>query len=251
MSFKHIFDKASKVAESSDYKDTFSDFHNHPELYHFIVAPQSQQTSDTEALAMAAEINKPITDLLLSKGPSLIGSGSTTLDGVESRHILTLVYLLDNLGDYWGNVVEIGGGYGNYLRLIQDIVKYDSWSTIDLDYILDLQEWFYSSLSIDTSNVSKVKSTDIEAQENLRPDIVIAVHSLSELSLEDFQSYFDRVISKSTLMYYVTHRSIPSPGLLKRKLDIIQTAFEVRGYKYYEDETSVMMLLENKQFAHY
>lgn len=245
MSYKHVFDKAIQIADTSDYKSTFETFHDHPELYHFIIAPNNQFGTDDGAILDANRINPDLTNQLITKGPSLLGNGSVEIDGVESRHILTLVFLHKILGPEWGNVVEIGGGYGNYLRLVQEIVNYTSWSIVDLYYILDLQRWVFSTLEIDTSNVTSIESKDIISQAQLKPDLVIGIHSLSELSIEDFQAYYDTIISKAKYLFYVSARGSPSVELLQQKKKIIETDFILKYYLIYENETSVMMLFYN------
>lgn len=242
MSYKHIFDEAIKVASETEFRNTFETFHDHPELFHFIIAPPSQLGTDTEAIEQATEINSTFTAKLIDKGPSLIGNGSTEIDGVESRHILTLTYLLNQIGTEWGNVVEIGGGYGNYLRLVQDIVSYKSWSIVDLDYILDLQQWVFRNLGIDTSNVHSIKSTE---QLSINPDLVIGVHSLSEFAAADFLNYYRTIIVKSKYFFYVTQQEYPSIALLRFKAQEIAKNFKLLDYAFYENGTSVMLMFEN------
>lgn len=137
--YKPVFEEARKRA-SDNYEQYFWNFHNHPELFHFAIAPANQLSPDDQALEFANALNPKIYQKLYDKGPSKVGGGAQVLDGVESRHILILTNLIDLLGTDWGHVVEIGGGYGNFLRLISDIVKFKSWAIMDMPYMLELQD---------------------------------------------------------------------------------------------------------------
>lgn len=240
--YKPIFDAALEESTKIDYISTFPYFHD-SSLFHFIVAPRSQYEPEIQTLELAKEIDNDIYSTLLAKGPSRLGNGSKTIDGVESRHILLMTFLIANLGSYLGNVVEIGGGYGNCLRLIADLESYDKWTIIDMDYILRLQKWFLTGSGVNLSQVDFIDSED--TLEELEPNLVIGTHSLSEFSLGDFTRYFE-LIKRSKWLFYVTHISSPNPELLNAKLDMIRTEFNLYKFMGYEDGNSVMFLLKNK-----
>jgi hypothetical protein len=160
-----------------------------------------------------------------------------------------LTYLIHNLIGSWGNVVEIGGGYGNFLRLADGLATFDRWDIIDLFYIGDLQEWFLNRSHILTTSTYFIPSDDIEDQNNLNPTLVLGIHSLSEFSMEDFTGYFERIISKAPWFFYVTQVSNPSQELLREKIDMVLLQFSLVDYFAYEGGASVAFLLKNKSIA--
>lgn len=246
LGYKPIFDIAHEESKKVDYSQYFETFHDHPELFHFIMAPKSQYATDDGQLQLAQATHPDFYTQLYDKGPSLLGNGSTVIDGVESRHILLMTWLIATLGPNWGKVVEIGGGYGNCLRLVDKIVSFDKWAIVDLDYISDLQKWFLTKNSIDLENVQFVHSDDREQQKILEPNLVLGIHSLSEMSISDFIAYYLRIIRNSKWLFYVSQVTAPSPELLQMKLSMINKYFYLSSGKEYEGGSSVMYLFRNK-----
>lgn len=242
--YKPVFDEALRQSKEIDYASTFSDFHNNVDLFHFIMAPHHMWASDEGALREAKALNPEIYQTLYDKGPSTVGNGSEMLDHVESRHILLMTNLIGLIGTDWGSVVEVGGGYGNQLRLVSDIVTYNHWAYVDMGYILDLQKWFLLETGVDIERVHFLNSENETYFVNI--DLVIGTHSLSEFSLFDFQMYYDNLISNVKWFYYASHRTKPDATLLQRKLDIIQRDFTIYDERDYEGGSSVMYLFRNK-----
>lgn len=153
LGYKPIFDKAIEISEKVNYQEAIPNFRNHPELFHFIMAAPYMYDPDILSLNQARDIDISIYGSLMSKGPSKAGAIHNSIDTVESRHILMMTFLIKSIGTDWGEVLEIGGGYGNCLRLISGLVKYTKWSILDLSYILDLQKWFLQEENVDLSRV--------------------------------------------------------------------------------------------------
>lgn len=241
--YKPVFDKAEQEAAKINYSTTFSTFREHPELYHFIMAGQHQKYQpDDDALQQAYDINRDIALAMIDKGPTILGSGPSVIDGVESRQILLMTWLLHNLGTDLGDVVEYGGGYGNCLRLIEGIATYKSWTIVDLQHILDLQMWFLENSNINTDKVNFIGNNTIL---DLYPELVIGTHSLSEFSMQDFTRYFES-IKHSKWLFYASHVTAPDRDLLQSKLRIIDTEFRRAYTRMYESDNSQMSLFENR-----
>ena len=47
------------------------------------------------------------------------------------------------------NIVEIGGGYGNWLH-INTIHNFDKWTILDLPHILKLQKWYLENQNVES-----------------------------------------------------------------------------------------------------
>jgi hypothetical protein len=78
-------------------------------------------------------------------------------------------------------IVEIGGGYGNwvYLNRAKD---FDTWVTIDLPHVSELQKWYLSETGVNMDRWKAVWAYDYAEVESLNVGLVIGAHSLSELS---------------------------------------------------------------------
>jgi hypothetical protein len=254
-SYTLLFKEAQELAWGMDFLDlykTFEDFHSHPELYHFIIAPEGQLGNDHRALNQAKEIDPEIYQALYDKGPSLLGNGSPEIDGVESRHILILTYLISKLGKSWGNVVEVGGGYGNYVRLVDGLASYETWSIVDLDYISDLQDWFIANSNINTTDITCYSFEDMERDLREYPevepwsyDLLLGVHSLSEFDIETFNLYLP-MINKARWFCYVSQTHNPSKELLDQKQALIRQQFILKDKIEYEGGASIIHLFLNK-----
>ena len=50
------------------------------------------------------------------------------------------------------NILEIGGGFGNWSYINENIMKYNKWTIIDLDFVIKLQKFFLEKKLIDINN---------------------------------------------------------------------------------------------------
>lgn len=233
--YRHVFDEAQSIAKTLSYvelKKAVEDWRNHPELFHFIMASDTMREQDSGALKIASEINPIFTKALISKGSYRF----PTLDAVESRHILLLSFLQRTIGNEWGSVVEIGGGYGNFLRLVHDKIIYTRWFIVDIRHISFLQNYVL--------NEEGVQEFELDREvPDRKIDLVIATHSLSEFDEETFDNYLEK-ISKSTYLFYAAHRYSPEP--LEVKGVKIDKYFDPIARLSYEANNSVMVLLKNR-----
>lgn len=237
-SYREVFDTGEQVAANlgDRYKSVLPEWRQHPELFHFIMANDNLLASDYNALALSTGVSSEFTEMLLYRGAS---GSRETIDGVECRHILMMTYLQSQLGRNWGNVVEIGGGYGNCVRLVTGLIQYYNWTIVDLPYILELQKWFLKSEKISTNRIHFHKAAPESA------DLVIGSHSLSEFDEETFDSYFE-FVSKAKWFFYVSHNSSPSIDLLEYKIQQINKKFVLASSMIYEWGASTMRLYKNR-----
>ena len=54
-------------------------------------------------------------------------------------------------------------------------------------------------------------------------DLVIATHSVSELSWDYFYAYFNNVIKYSNYFYFGFNKNCPSPDLINKKIEHVET----------------------------
>lgn len=234
---------SEELACKMDMESVYPQFHDHTDLFHFAIAPLNQQGPDTLSLTMAEDINSPVFRRLLAVGPSRVGGGSDYLDGVESRHVLLATALINTHGTDWGHVVEFGGGYGNFARLVLSYgVSVQSWTVVDMPYMLGLHQWFMSQFNLGIS-CRYVSAADFTKE---KADLVIATHSLSELTLSDFTRYYEGAIAEAPYLYYAAQLSQPNPDLIVAKAAIIDKDFDAKITLLYENEQCAMTLFKHR-----
>ena len=208
--FDSIFVEGENNYKKHGHKfSNFRDKTNNPMLYNFCI---NGGTIDNESLNHARNINKELFEKFMNQkkkgltGYKGIEDKYEEFDDLDSKHILILTILFNTNIDF-KNIVEIGGGYGNCIRLSENIIKYDKWQIVDLQYVLDLQTYF---LKNEIGDISKIEFTDgpnnnYEFKKN-DIDVVIAIHSLSELSWENFINYMDYIIRDRSLESLIRHK---------------------------------------------
>lgn len=223
--FGPVFKNCEKNFGSfSDNKlyNLFSSFRLHKECFAFI--ENGDTPPDQESIQIANSINPSLYTHFLSKieDRPLIGySGSSiqyaNYNNLDSRHIMMLVILWHYLPIDVFNILEIGGGYANFLYLNRD-KKINQWTIIDLPFIGKLQQWCLHQLQIDSSKYKLISAYDYSEAKNEKYDLVIGTHSLSELPLDIFNDYFDSIIKNVPYFFYCYHLfTLKSLTDIKRK----------------------------------
>ena len=230
--YSRVFDTAIKEYNKViDKESLYTSFRKQYNIYGFI--DNGDYPPDMEADKIAREIN---IKMYFEYKASLryrkeCGYGNSKpiygdYNNLDSRHIMMFVIIFSNIKEDIKSDVEIGGGFGNWLTLNQHI---PNWSIIDLPHVLGLQKWWLTQQDIDSSRYTFISAFDYDnwAKQHLSHDLVIGSHSLSEVSLDIFESYFHKVISKSKYFFYAYHNTRPTPQLIAAKLSIIQTRFNL------------------------
>jgi len=221
--FTPIFEECRKKV-GKDY----SSFRSDPAFYFLAPFKDQVKQPDPEALKIADMQDAPLAHKYLSIPKPNLGYSDLKfcpLDVVDCRHIMMSTIIFKHLKDIKA-VAEIGGGFGNWARLNLQVQDIDSWTIIDLDFVLDLQLWFLQN-SLPDNLYSKVSFIDAESQIQLEPvDLVIGAHSLSEISLDLFMDYM-RIIKDAKYLFYARHKSMPSVELSNKKMDILLSMFDV------------------------
>jgi hypothetical protein len=183
---------------------------------------------DESALAAAEQIDGELCRKFLDKGFSRSGGELDTAGIVESRHVMMSTFIFSELGLNFESIVEIGGGYGNFVRLAENIVNYKRWTVIDVPFVTKLQQWFLSREIQDLGAVNLISTEELEGwlKGFEKADLVIGAHSLSELAWDDFEYYYEKIIRKSSYLFYATHVNRPSRQLVNLKLAKISRDFK-------------------------
>jgi hypothetical protein len=230
--YSEVFNHAITKFKVIDKKENlFRSFRKNHAIYGFI--DNGDTCPDMEADSIARKINLKLYSeykdslrfrKLIGYGDSIPMYGDYT--NLDSRHIMMFVILFTHIKEPIQNVVEIGGGFGNWLTLNQHI---SNWTIIDLPHVGELQKWCLDQQEIDSSNYTLISAFDYDtwASKNTLHDLVIGSHSLSEFSLEIFVNYFEKVVCKAKYFFYAYHNTRPTPQLINEKLKIISTQFDI------------------------
>ena len=232
--YKHVFDRSIAVFQdvSQSMLPRFQAFRSEKDLYGFI--DNGDAPPDREADSIAKHTNlrlyesyRTVLSTRVKLGYANSSSTYSEYTNLDSRHIMMSVLLFSHLQEPVSSIVEIGGGFGNWLTLNRN-QSFKKWTLIDLPPLCLLQNWFLEQQSIPKTlyeTVSAFEYTDWASKQSSF-DLVIGSHSVSELSFDIFYQYFMNVISKSKYFFYCYHNTRPTPELIQTKLQIIQTKFK-------------------------
>lgn len=245
--FRRVFDRCAAVAASKENLEAlFPTFREEMDVFHFLTAVGSQKTGpDKQALGIAMRIDPLLCYDYMSQPKSHLGYASLDdferWDVVDSRHIMMCTQIFNHLGsDGAKRIVEIGGGFGNWVRLNAGIIAFEKWSIVDLPFVSRLQRWYLSNVLGERIGLVEFVDTDQYAAWSTAEtdiDLAIGAHSLSELDWTTFETYYRRTLIHAKYLFYATHLVIPTPDLVEKKLDFIAEDFHPVAETYSEGGT--------------
>lgn len=236
--YSKVFEKSTnefkKITEEK-YINLFSSFRSQHAIYGFI--DNGDNPPDQEAIQIAKKINEPLYNIycnhLLSR--KIVGYDNSSKNfadysNVDSRHIMMSILLFNEIKTPIQSIIEIGGGFGNWLFLNNKIQKFKKWFIVDLPHLGLLQSWYLDQQKVPRDIYEIIESTkfDLDDYPNNAYDIVIGTHSLSEFSLEIFYNYFQKIVIFGKYFFYSYHNTMPSPSLISAKLKIIDYHFTLK-----------------------
>ena len=214
-----------------------TDFSKFRERDEFCFLVNNNPIPDGEALQIGRTINESLFNEYLNLNKSKLGYGDNVkyspLDNLDSRHymmscFITNYFRKNNLS--LSNILEIGGGFGNWCYINESIMNFNKWTIIDFDFVISLQKWFLQKemndfdkiLFVDTNNIDKISN------DGGLYDIVICAHSLSETSKDNFDNYLKNIlIDKTKYLFYGYHTTLPNENLIKYKKNKIDEYFDI------------------------
>lgn len=220
--FTQVFENCREVFERE--KTDYSKFREDIDKWWFLLG---NSLIDINALNISNEVNPDLLSWYLSVPKSKFGYTENVkwrqVDELDSRHIM-MSTIITNFRKVYNNVVEIGGGFGNWYRLNKDIIQHENWYILDLPFVLSLQENY---LKNEIDDISKIKFISSESHKEIPQniDLVIAAHSLSELSWETFLVYYRDIIMNTKYLFYASHKFNCGEELLTKKMNMIESNF--------------------------
>jgi hypothetical protein len=228
--FESVFQKSRDSFVSGSSTEVFETFREHHDLFWFFIAGGPP---DSGAIEIAKRIDGNLyTKYFVNHIKTLkkLGYGNSVdstnwlYDCQDSRHIMMSICLFTKIPQIANaRIVEIGGGFGNFLRLNYKIQEFKSWNIIDIPHIGELQRWYLEKSQIPQELYNIISS---DSKPSFDSDIVIGTHSLSELSWDIFENYFSDIVKRTTYLLYSYHVSRPSESLIIRKRNMIESEFE-------------------------
>jgi len=254
--YKGTFDKAIEVFTERNKKQNgifnFAGFRAESDIYGFL--DNGDKLYDAEADGIAKSTDAAMYEMYRAvlRDTKKIGYDRSTSNhadytNLDSRHIMMFVLLFSQLPEPVNNIVEIGGGFGNWLTLNRNR-PFSKWTIIDLPHVGLLQKWYLGEQGVDPARYDLVSAFDYDgwASDQKAIDLVIGSHSLSELSINLFVQYFNKVIRKTKYLFYCNHVRKPTPDLIAAKQAIIEYEFSLVATTISEKGTVANSLYQRK-----
>ena len=256
--YKEIFDTAiyhfDNIVKSEDINKVFNNFRRSYQIYGFI--DNGDKQADEEAVAISKSIDNELFQIYYEyiTNKKIIGYGdylpiNATFSQLDSRHIMMSIILFSNIKDNINNILEIGGGYGGWLHLNNNIQNFKKWYILDLMHLNLLQEWYLSNQEINRDKYKLFSNNDYSKLLDIKYDLILGTHSLSEFSIDIFNEYYEKLVKNTKYLFYAYHRFLPSIELINTKINIIEQNFNLIINVISENGNVYNCLYINKIFA--
>jgi hypothetical protein len=184
-----------------------------------------------------------------TKGPLGYIRLPNSIGNEESRDMMMCTFLFSALGRKFDHIVEIGGGFGNWTRLCDDIIKFKKWTIIDLPHVVKLQKEFLKKEL--KKNYNKMEFIDTKEYRDWKvdfkeADLVIGSHSLSEFNYSTFEDYYDNIVKKGKYLFWAANKRDPLEELVALKLKDINKDFSLIESLYTEEGRIMNIIFKNE-----
>ena len=232
ININNVFNKRIKEFENiplEDKEELFESFRTERKIYGYI--DNGDNPPDENAVSISKNINEELYNKYVehNKNKLILGYKNSTQEHasytqLDSRHIMMSVLLFTWLPQKVENIVEIGGGFGNWVRLNM-IQSFKKWTIIDLPHMIELQEWYLNKENISKQKYELISALNYDKWNSKKEsyDLVIGTHSLSEFKFEVFKDYFKKVVMKADYFFFCY--CIPFSECIDLKLRFIDENF--------------------------
>ncbi len=159
--------------------------------------------------------------------PTLHSFGSL---GQVSPSTLRYVKVASDLRTLFGDltnkrIVEIGGGYGGQLLILDRLYRFSRYLVLDLQPVLQLISKYLDSHLLNASYATATLN-QIDGQQTY--DLAISNYAFSELPKELQLRYVEKILSKSERGYLTMNDIIPGKNLSLAELRQVLPPFEIK-----------------------
>lgn len=247
--FTPLFQTAEdEYAKFTDKEDLIANFMSHDIIYGFIHC--CDRPPELEADKLSCMIDPQMykrfrwnNERKVPIGYSTFSMENFAYNILDSRHIMMSIILWTSLPTPVSRVIEIGGGYGNWLRLNYGVSVFDNWTIIDLPHLIELQARYFQAHRISSDAYTLISSRDWK-DHGLEGDLVIGAHSLSEMAFPIFFDYFTNLILHCKYFFFAYHKTSPSEAIIQVKLQLIENNFRVIKSYLSESDKVVSVLYQ-------
>lgn len=234
--YKHVFDNSinqfQSIIKNGNLVELFNNFRRNYQVYGFI--DNGDRPADEEAVNMSKSIDNDLFNKYYEyiTNKKILGYGNYSpvnakFSQLDSRHVMMSIILFSNIKTNIDNILEIGGGYGGWLHLNNNIQNFKKWYIVDLMHLNLLQEWYLSNQGINNDKYKLLTNDNYEDILETKVDLVIGSHSLSEFSIEIFNDYYEKLVKNAKYFFYAYHRFLPTVELINTKVNTIEQHFNL------------------------
>ena len=211
-----FYDEDFRNAENTYNNNSNIDFDGFRNSKEYFFLDNRTPEPDREALNIGKAIDNELMEKYLKVKKSKLGYKNalnnqySDCDQLDSRHYMMSCFIFSYLNSIQfnpDNILEIGGGFGNWCYINQDIVSYKKWTILDLPFVNNLQRWYINNEVKDPSRINLISYSDNKDYNNLINskegfDLTITTHALSEVHMEIFKEYLNKILPKTKYLLY-------------------------------------------------
>tara|TARA_B110000971_G_scaffold4082_1_gene4143 strand:- start:9964 stop:10758 length:795 start_codon:yes stop_codon:yes gene_type:complete len=233
----------------SNCKEEYLNCKNFEEMFNYCPFCKPHSTGNISGLKKVYSINNELTKEIMNKNNYNIDKiKPEDIDFVSSNNYIFCILIfhyLKKMNHQMSNcnIIDIGGGFGNCRRLLSDYYDIFSYIVFDLDITLHFNKLYLDTYDnsyklfhneklneVGFYNISPNFRDEFNLPDKL--DLVIASHSLSEISLEEFNWYIENVIQKCSVLFYSCQKkdtgySPCSDEVINKKIKILKSCMNL------------------------
>jgi hypothetical protein len=220
----------NSIIKKTNLFDIFNTFRNQKKLFGDLDAGDT--LPDQQAILVSDKINSHLLGKYLAHNiqQKVIGYDFepkyAKLSNIDTKYMMLSIFLFTELkNSNIKTIAEIGGGFGNMLRLNYPIIQFEKWIIIDYLHMNLLQEYYLSSQNVPRNKYTLITNNNINSS-NEKIDLVISIYSLSEYSMQNFLIHYGNIIKNAKYFFYVFNKDYPSVELNSAKLSVISQNFD-------------------------
>lgn len=217
------------------------------EMFNFCPFAKPHGFANVKGLEKCKKLNNKLTKKILTSQNIDIETYKN-IDFVSSNHFIASIHLINELTNMKYdmknlNIIDIGAGYGNIRRILAEYLKINTYTVFDIDCSLHFNELYLKTYDntyklFKNKNISEkgFYNIGIDFRDNFNInnlDIVIATHSLSEISYDEFEWYIEHIIKKCDILLYScqikeTNHNPCCKEIIDKKINILRQLMNIQ-----------------------